>query len=119
MDTTLAISLLQAPGDPHDLIHKNFFRYRAQIEQDFQRALRALERNHLLVTPSEESDNPEFGSVSQNSPSEPSPITPETTSDTTPPPAYEATIDSSPERTQPPTVFAAADPTELRPPRFS
>ncbi len=74
----LAISLLQAPGDPHDLIHKNFFRYRAQIEQDFQRALRALERNHLLVTPSEESDNPEFGSVSENSPSEATPIAPHT-----------------------------------------
>ena len=64
----LAISLLQTPGDPHDLIHKNFFRYRVPIEQDFRRP---LAHNHLLVTPSEENDNPEFGSVSQNTPSGP------------------------------------------------
>ena len=62
----LAICMQDIPGDPHDLIHKNFFRYRAQIEQDFQRALRALERNHLLVTPSEQEPNEENGSVSQN-----------------------------------------------------
>ncbi len=53
------------PDDPKDLLHKNFFRYRAQIEQDFQRALRALERNHLFATPSEQEENPETGSVSQ------------------------------------------------------
>ena len=28
----LAICMQEVPGDPHDLIHKNFFRYRAQIE---------------------------------------------------------------------------------------
>ena len=67
----LAICMQDVPGDPHDLIHKNFFRYRAQIEQDFQRALRALERNHLLVTPSEQESNQEIGSVSQNPVSEP------------------------------------------------
>ncbi len=65
--TGLAISMLEIrPDDPQDLLHKNFFRYRAQIEQDFQRALRALERNHLLATPSEDEENPETGSVSQN-----------------------------------------------------
>ena len=61
----LAICMQDVPGDPHVLIHKNFFRYRAQIEQDFQRALRALERNHLLVSPSEQEPNQEIGSVSQ------------------------------------------------------
>ncbi len=45
-----------------------FFRNRAPIEQDFRRP---LERNHLLVTPSEQGDNREFGSVSQNAPSAP------------------------------------------------
>ncbi len=64
--TGLAISMLEIrPDDPQDLLHKNFFRYRAQIEQDFQRALRALERNHLLATPSEHEENPETGSVSE------------------------------------------------------
>ena len=47
----IAANRRNGPGDPHDLIHQNFFRYRAQIEHDFQRALRALERQHLLVTP--------------------------------------------------------------------
>jgi len=63
----LALCMLQAhPDDTQDLLHKNFFRYRAQIEHDFQRALRALERNQLLTTPSEESENPEIGFVSQS-----------------------------------------------------
>ena len=94
----LAISLLPAPGDPRDLIHKNFFRYRAQIEQDFQRALRALERNHLLVTPSEESDNLEIGSVSENSPSEPE--------NAESPAGTSADIDSSPEPIWQPSAAA-------------
>ena len=62
----LAICMQDIPGDPHDLIHKNFFRYRAQIEQDFQRALRALERNQILVTHSEQEPNREIGFVSHN-----------------------------------------------------
>ena len=66
----LALCMLDVPGDPHDLIHKNFFRYRAQIEHDFERALRALERQHLLVTPSEQEQNEEIGSVPENPVSE-------------------------------------------------
>ena len=64
----LAICMTHILGDPHDLLHKNFFRYRAQIEHDFQRALRALERHHLLN--SEQTENPEIGSVSPNDPAE-------------------------------------------------
>ncbi len=66
--TGLAISMLEIrPDDPQDFLHKNFFRYRAQIEQDFQRALRALERNHLLASPSEDEEILEIGSVSEAS----------------------------------------------------
>ncbi len=63
----LALCMLQAhPDDTQDLLHKNFFRYRALIENDFQRALRALERNKLLATQSKEEENPENGFVSSS-----------------------------------------------------
>ncbi len=54
------------PDDRQDFLHKNFFRYRAQIEQDFQRALSTLEQNQLLATPSDQEENPKIGSISQN-----------------------------------------------------
>ena len=79
----LALCMLDAgPSDPHDLIHKNFFRYRAQIENDYQRALRALERNHLIgphrrpatwrpATPSIQTENPTLGSAPQSTKTQP------------------------------------------------
>ncbi len=100
--TGLAISMLEIrPDDPQDLLHKNFFRYRAQIEQDFQSALRALERNHLLATPSEESDNPETGSVSEN------PIAAVPTSATPPAPTLESRpLATSYGNVSPPSTFS-------------
>ena len=49
------------PADP-----RRALRPEPLVHHDFQRSLRAPERNHLLVTPSEENDNSEIGSVSQN-----------------------------------------------------
>jgi hypothetical protein len=65
----LALCMLEVrPDDPQDLLHKNFFRYRSQIENEYHRALRALERARLLgphrrPSPTTQTENPEIGSA--------------------------------------------------------
>ena len=63
----LALTMLEVrPDDPRDLLHRNFFRYRSQIENEYQRALRALERArligpHRLPSRTNQSEKPEIG----------------------------------------------------------
>ncbi len=120
----LALTMLESrPSDPHDLLHKNFFRYRAQIENEYQRALRALERAKLL-TPSLHPAHPEIGFAPEPSASlgpemydeqdSPCPTPPSSSAS----PSLAGSLRNNPHRSSPPkSTPTVASPSVSRPPK--